>query len=71
MENNILALLIGIGILLVVFLCIKRMASCLVKTIIMLILAGALAFVYFNYIKEYKSDEQKPRIVKEVDQRFR
>lgn len=71
MENNILALLIGIGILLVVFLCIKRMASCLVKTIIMLILAGALAFVYFNYIKEYKSDEQKPRIVKEVDQRIR
>lgn len=71
MENNILALLIGIGILLVVFLCIKRMASCLVKTIIMLVLAGALAFVYFNYIKEYKSDEQKPRIVKEVDQRFR
>ncbi|MBP3727214.1 MAG: hypothetical protein J6I60_08400 [Bacteroidaceae bacterium] len=71
MENNILALLIGIGILLVVFLCIKRMASCLVKTIIMLVLAGALAFVYFNYIKEYKGDEQKPRIVKEVDQRFR
>ncbi len=71
MENNILALLIGIGILLVVFLCIKRMASCLVKTIIMLVLAGALAFVYFNYIKEYKSDEQKPRIVKEVDQRIR
>ncbi len=69
-TTNIVPILIGIAILFIVFLMVKRMASCLVKTVIMLAVAGILAFVYFNYIKDYKGDEQKPRIVNEVNKRL-
>ena len=69
--SDLTLILIGIAIVFVVFLCIKRMASCLVKTIIMVITIAILAFVYFNYIKDYKDGEQKPRIVNEVNKRLK
>ena len=44
------------------------MTSCLIKSVVMVIIAAALAFVYFNYIKEYKDGEQKPEVIQKMDQ---
>lgn len=66
-PSDFLPILTGVAIIVGVFLCIKRIASCLIKTVIMLVIAALLTFVYFNYIRHYDNREQKPAIVRQID----
>lgn len=66
-TDNIFPILIGIVILIIVFLCIKRIAGCFIKTVIMLVIAGILAFVYFNYFKKDTTDKGKPSVIRKTE----
>lgn len=67
-SENLTYILFSVAILIVAFFLIRKVASCLIKTVVMVVLAGILAFVYFNYIKEYKDGEQKPEVIQKMDQ---
>lgn len=67
-SENLTYILISIAVLVVAFLLVRKVASCLIKTVVMVLVAGILAFVYFNYIKEYKDGEQKPEVIQKMDQ---
>ena len=67
-SENLTYILFSVALLIVAFFLIRKVASCLIKTVVMVVLAGILAFVYFNYIKEYKDGEQKPEVIKKMDQ---
>ena len=67
-SENLTYILFSVALLIVAFFLIRKVASCLVKTVVMVVLAGILAFVYFNYIKEYKDGEQKPEVIQKMDQ---
>ncbi len=43
----------------------------MIKSVVMIVIAAVLAFVYFNYIKEYKDGEQKPEVIQKVDQKVK
>ncbi len=67
-SENLTYILFSVALLIVTFFLIRKVASCLIKTVVMVVLAGILAFVYFNYIKEYKDGEQKPEVIQKMDQ---
>jgi ABC-type transport system involved in cytochrome c biogenesis permease subunit len=67
-SENLTYILFSVALLIVAFFLIRKVASCLIKTVVMVVLAGILAFVYFNYIKEYKDGEQKPEVIQKMDQ---
>lgn len=67
-SENLTYILFSVALLIVAFFLIRKVANCLIKTVVMVVLAGILAFVYFNYIKEYKDGEQKPEVIQKMDQ---
>ena len=67
-SENLTYILFSVALLIVAFFLIRKVTSCLIKTVVMVVLAGILAFVYFNYIKEYKDGEQKPEVIQKMDQ---
>ncbi len=67
-SENLTYILFSVALLIVAFFLIRKVASCLIKTVVMVVLAAVLAFVYFNYIKEYKDGEQKPEVIQKMDQ---
>ena len=69
-TENITYIVSCIIVLILAFFFIKKIASCLIKSVIMILLAAAMAFVYFNWIKVYDEDEQKPEIIQQVDQKM-
>lgn len=66
-ENPVLFYIFCAVALLVAFLIVRRVASCLIKSVVMIIVVAALAFIYFNYIKVYDEGEKKPEIIQKVD----
>ncbi len=66
-ENPVLYYIFCAVALLVAFLIVRRVASCLIKSVVMIIVVAALAFIYFNYIKVYDEGEKKPEIIQKVD----
>ena len=69
-NENILYYAFCIIVLCVVIFLIRKIASCLIKSVIMILLAAAMAFVYFNWIKVYSDDEEKPQIIQKMDQKM-
>ncbi len=45
-------------VMIVVFLIIKKITGCIIKTAILLIVAAVLAYVYFNYFKVSEIDNE-------------
>lgn len=70
-SENLTYILSSIAVLVVVFFLLRKVASCLIKSVVMVVIAAVLAFVYFNYIKEYKDGEQKPEVIQKVDQKVK
>ena len=70
-SENITYILFSVAVLLVAFFFLRRVASCLIKSVVMIVVAAVLAFVYFNYIKEYKDGEQKPEVIQKMDQKVK
>lgn len=66
-ENPVLYYIFCAVALLVAFLIVRRVASCLIKSVVMIVVVAALAFIYFNYIKVYDEGEKKPEIIQKVD----
>ena len=52
MQNNIGYYLFALAVIIVAFLIVKRVASCLIKSIVTLVLVAVLAFIYFYYIRQ-------------------
>ena len=52
MQNNIGYYLFALAVIIVTFLIVKRVASCLIKSIVTLVLVAVLAFIYFYYIRQ-------------------
>jgi hypothetical protein len=50
-NENFLYYAFAIVVLCVVIFLVRKVASCLIKTIITLLVIAALAWVYFNYIQ--------------------
>lgn len=48
----------SIAVIVVIFLLIKKIAGCILKSVILLIVAALLAYVYFNYFKVVDSDSE-------------
>ncbi|MBR5686945.1 MAG: hypothetical protein IKX36_03195 [Prevotella sp.] len=67
-SENLTYILCSVAVLVIAFFLLRKVASCLIKSVVMVILAAILAFVYFNYIKEYKDGEQKPEVIQKMDQ---
>lgn len=55
MENYIFYIF-ALIILVIVFLLMKKVAGCIIKAFVLLIVAAILAFVYFNYFKVSETD---------------
>ncbi len=70
MDENLTYIVACIVVLVLAFFMIKKIASCLIKSVIMILLAAAMAFVYFNWIKVYSDDEEKPQIIQKMDQKM-
>lgn len=51
MENNIGFYLFALAAIIVAFILIKRVASCLIKSVVAIIMVVVLAFIYFYYIR--------------------
>lgn len=51
MDNNFLYYIFCIVAIIVGFVILKKVASCLIKSIVMIAILAALAFVYFAYFK--------------------
>ena len=52
MQNNIGYYLFALAVIIVAFLVVKRVASCLIKSIVTLVLVAVLAFIYYYYIRQ-------------------
>jgi len=50
MQNNIGYYLFALAAIIVAFLVVKRVASCLIKSAVTIILVAVLAFIYFYFI---------------------
>ena len=50
MQNNIGLYLFALAAIIVAFLVVKRVASCLIKSVVTLILVAVLVFIYYYYI---------------------
>ena len=48
----------SIAVIVVIFLLIKKIAGCILKSVILLIVAALLAYVYFNYFKVVDGDSE-------------
>ena len=48
----------SIAVIVVIFLLIKKIAGCILKSVIVLIVAALLAYVYFNYFKVVDGDSE-------------
>ena len=48
----------SIAVIVVIFLLIKTIAGCILKSVILLIVAALLAYVYFNYFKVVDGDSE-------------
>ncbi len=48
--------LFGIAVVLVVFFLIRKIASCLIKTVILAIVVAILGYVYFNLLEVEEND---------------
>ncbi|MBR4389325.1 MAG: hypothetical protein IKT00_09135 [Prevotella sp.] len=70
MDQNLTYIIVCIVVLALAFFFVKKIASCLIKSVIMILLAGAMAFIYFNYIKEYGEGEEKPAVIQKMDQKM-
>ncbi len=70
MDENLTYIVACIVVLALAFFFVKKIASCLIKSVIMILLAGAMAFVYFNYIKEYDEGEEKPEVIQKMDKKM-
>ena len=70
MDENLTYIIACIVVLVLAFFFVKKIASCLIKSVIMLLLAGAMAFIYFNYVKHYDEGEEKPQIIQQMDQKM-
>ena len=70
MDQNLTYIIACVVVLALAFFFVKKIASCLIKSVIMLLLAGAMAFIYFNYIKQYDEGEEKPQIIQQMDQKM-
>lgn len=70
-SENLTYIFSSIAVLVVAFFLLRKVASCLIKSVVMIVIAAVLAFVYFNYIKEYKDGEQKPEVIQKVDQKVK
>ena len=58
MENYIFFAL-AIAVIVVVFLLIKKITGCIIKSVILLIVAGLLVLAYFNYVKVDETNNQE------------
>lgn len=70
MDENLTYIVACIVVLALAFFFVKKIASCLIKSVIMILLAGAMTFIYFNYIKEYDEGEEKPEVIQKMDQKM-
>ena len=70
MDQDLTYIIACIVVLALAFFFVKKIASCLIKSVIMLLLAGAMAFIYFNYIKQYDEGEETPQIIQQMDQKM-
>ena len=48
----------SIAVIVVIFLLIKKIAGCILKSVILLIVAALLSYVYFNYFKVVDGDSE-------------
>ena len=55
-SDNIAYLVFAIVAIIVAFMLIKKVASCLFKTVIFVILLALMAYIYMNYIQEPESE---------------
>ncbi|SFF91130.1 hypothetical protein [Prevotella sp. KH2C16] len=51
MEHNFIYYIFVLLAVVVGFIVVKKIASCLIKTLILMLLVGALLFIYFNYFQ--------------------
>ncbi|MBP5386331.1 MAG: hypothetical protein J6Y97_02985 [Prevotella sp.] len=60
-TENIAYVVFAILAVIVAFTLIKKIASCLLRTVVFLLMLAALAYIYLNYIDkgEEKADQQK------------
>ena len=49
-TENIVYYIFAAAVVLIAFLLIKKVASCLIKGVILAVIVAILAFVYFNYL---------------------
>ncbi len=70
-SENLTYILFSVAVLVVALFFLRKVASCLIKSVVMIVIAAVLTFVYFNYIKEYKDGEQKPEVIQKVDQKVK
>ena len=52
MPNNIGYYLFVLVAIIVAFLVVKRVASCLIKSVVTLVLVAILAYIYYFYIRQ-------------------
>jgi len=52
MSSNIGYYLFALAAIIVAFLVVKKIASCMIKSIVMLVLIAVLAAIYFLYIQQ-------------------
>ena len=63
-TENIVYYIFAAAVVLIAFLLIKKIASCLIKGVILAVIVAILAFVYFNYLTiEDVDDIQNTEIV--------
>lgn len=52
MDQNLLFYALCLAAIIAIFLIVKKVAGCIVKTVLLLIVAAAIAFVYFAYFQQ-------------------
>ncbi len=51
MENNLMQYIIAFVAIVVAFVIIKKVASCLIRSIVGIVLVAVLAYLYFMYLR--------------------
>ncbi len=61
-TENIVYYIFAAAVVLIAFLLIKKIASCLVKGVILAVIVAVLAFVYFNYLTVENVDDTEQQV---------
>ncbi len=61
-TENIVYYIFAAAVVLIAFLLIKKIASCLVKGVILAVIVAVLAFVYFNYLTVEDVDDTEQQV---------